>query len=93
MGREYTQEFKEEAVALIKHSGKRLMDISRDLGVPDSTLCGWVRRARQEDQSEKQVEGLDLEKEVKQLRKENEVLKMERDILKKATAFFAKESR
>ena len=86
----YTDEFRQEAVRLLQMSGKITRQIGRELGVAQSVLTRWKKQAdasetiSDEDQSN--------DEELRQLRRENVRLRMERDILKKATAFFAKES-
>ena len=91
MGRgiRFTTEFKREAVRLALTSGRRRAEIADDLGVGLSSLTRWVGQYR----GEETPPGIDddLRVELKRLRKSNAVLRQERDILKKATAFFAKE--
>jgi transposase len=89
-----TQDFQDEAVRLVETSGRSRRAIAADLGVGLSTLRHWIDRRRErqiehppEDRQE------DMAAELKRLRRENEVLRQERDILKRATAFFAKEGR
>ena len=88
--RQYSPEFRREAVRLLRSSGKSSHQVGAELGVAQSVLSRWKRQA---DAAEG-VGTLDLrkEEELRQLRREVERLRMERDILKKATAFFAKES-
>jgi transposase len=90
--RRFTQEFQDEAVRLAETSGRPRREIARDLGIGLSTLRHWIDR-RRERQIEKPPGDAqeDMAAEVKRLRRENEILRQERDILKKATAFFAKE--
>jgi transposase len=88
--RHYTPEFRREAVRLLRVSGKSSHQVSSELGISQSVLSRWKREA---DRTEG-VSAVDLgkEEELRHLRKEVDRLRMERDILKKATAFFAKES-
>jgi transposase len=86
----YTEEFKLEALRLVKESGRTQEEIAGDLGIGKSTLGKWLRHYREEDLLSGPHE--DVEKELKRLRRENELLRQERDLLKKATAFFAKET-
>jgi len=68
--------------------------LAKDLGLPETSIRNWVRRA-DIDAGAGPVGALttDERKELERLRRENKVLQMEREILKKATAFFARESR
>ncbi len=87
----YPREFKAEAVRLYRASGRSLQEVAVDLGMTANSLREWVRRAEVEDGS---GEGLtqDERVELSRLRRENKVLKEEREILRKATAFFVKET-
>jgi len=89
----FTKEFEEEAVRLLRTSGRTKREIGEDLGVSLSTLTRWLScsRDREMDEPERRAPGEDMAAEVKRLRRENEILRQERDILKRATAFFAKE--
>ena len=90
----YTKEFKTDAVKLVLEHGYSANEAARRLGINQTNVSRWVREYRQDN--EPSVEGgatrSELESEVKRLRKENQRLQMEREILKKAAAFFAKES-
>jgi transposase len=90
--RRFTQEFRDEAVRLAETSGRTRREVAEDLGIGLSTLRHWLDRHRErqiDDPPENRQE--DMAAELKRLRRENEVLRQERDILKRATAFFAKE--
>lgn len=86
----YPPEFKEEAVRLMRSSAKPLAQISRELDVSEQTLRNW---RKQEEIDEGQREGLTTEEreELGKLRREVRVLRQEKEILRKATAFFARE--
>ena len=90
----FTQEFRDEAVRLAQTSGRSRREVAADLGIGLSRLRNWIdrRRERQMDEppSDRQE---DMAAELKRLWRENEVLRQEREILKRATAFFAKEGR
>jgi len=87
----FTDEFKREAVRLTQTSGRTVAEVAADLGIGLSTLTRWKRRYREAELLAGPHD--DAEKELARLRRENELLRQERDLLKKATAFFAKESR
>ena len=90
----FTKEFKEDAVRLVLDQGYSCSEVSRRLGVCHSNVTRWVRQHRDEKQqrSETGTTHRELEAEIRRLKKENQRLEMEREILKKAAAFFAKES-
>ena len=88
----YSKEFQEETLQLALRS-KSIDQTARDLGIPISTLHGWVHRLSRKQHPADMQDAKALHEELKQLRKELARVKEERDILKKATAYFAKESR
>ena len=90
----YTKEFKADAVKLVTEHGYGPAEAGRRLGINSSNISRWVREDRQEkdDILTGGVSRHELEQENRRLRKENRKLHMEREILKKAAAFFAKES-
>lgn len=93
--RTFTLEFKREAVGLVIEGKLSVAEVARQLGVGANLLRKW-RRALEADGKQGSLEKKGqtaLEEENRRLRAENERLRMEREILKKATAFFAKESR
>jgi len=87
--KQYPKEFKEEAVAEVREQGYSAAEAAKSLGVATSLIYRW------KDQQEQVLQGQGLaddEKvELQRLRKENKELRMEKEILKKASAFFAKE--
>jgi len=87
----YPPEFKVEAVHLVQQRERSLPQIARDLGVSEQTLRNWVKRI-EIDSGERAGLTTAEQDELRRLRRENRILKEERDILKKAAAFFAKES-
>ena len=89
----FTKEFEEEAVRLVRTSGRTKREIASDLGVGLSTLTRWLARSRDRvmEAPDRPPLDEDMAAELKRLRRENEILRQERDILKKATAFFVKE--
>ena len=90
----YTKEFKQDAVKMVTEQGHSACEVGRRLGVGQSNVSRWVLEFRKDQEVgvEGEVSRKELEAEVKRLRKENQRLQMEREILKKAAAFFAKES-
>lgn len=93
--RRYAKEFKLEAVQLARESEKTVAEVARDLGVSPSLLHRWVQQLEARD-PEAAFPGngnvAEPEEEVRRLRRELERVKQERDFLKKAAAFFARES-
>jgi len=89
--RRFTKEFEEEAVRLAQTSGRTQREIAGDLGIGLSTLVRWIGRSRDRCAVDPAAAESDIGAELKRLRRENEILRQERDILKKATAFFARE--
>jgi transposase-like protein len=91
--RSFTPEYKAEAVRLVGQSGKSVGLIARELGLGETVLRRWMQQA--EIDAGRGAPGKltsNEREELGQLRRENKRLRMEREILKKATAFFAKES-
>ena len=89
--RSFTDEFKRDAVALVIDEDRKVIDVARSLGVGEGTLGNWVRQARI-DRGERAGLTTSERSELAELRKENARLRMERDLLKRATAFWVKES-
>jgi transposase len=89
--RKFTDEFKEGAVKLVTEQGYKISEAARNLGIHATQLRRWVK-GKSLDAPPVTTSTVQLQAELKQLRRENERLRMEREILKKAAAFFAKES-
>ena len=91
----YTEEFRREAVRLAEANPSEVPQIARDLGVHPETLYSWCHRARVDRDGPivPPARVLSLEEENRRLRQENARLAEEREILKKATAFFARDAR
>jgi transposase len=92
--RKYTREFKLAAVKLITEQGRSVAEAARSLGVSEKQLRHWKSVLAEQGQQAFPGNGNlpAADEELRRLREENQRLRMERDILKKATAFFAKES-
>jgi len=91
----YDKSFKEEAIRLAVTSSQPIAKTAYDLGINESTLYYWVSQAKDKAAVVTNENGTpaNLIEELNRLRKENARLKEEREILKKATAFFAKETK
>jgi transposase len=87
----YSAEFKAEAVRMVRESGQAVSTMAKQMGIPPGTLAHWVDKDA-ERSARPAVDGESTQAELARLRKEVAELRMERDILKKATAYFAKES-
>lgn len=89
--RQYSREFKQEAVQLLKTSGKNASELERELGIGKGNLWRWKRKfaADGEDAFPGQGRLTSDEERLRQLERENEILRQERDILKKAIAIFS----
>jgi transposase-like protein len=91
--RSFTKEFKAEAARLCRVGDRSIAQVAKDLDLSENALRQWVKQA-EVDEGNGLPEALTSEerKELTRLRRENRQLQMEREILKKAAAFFAKES-
>jgi transposase len=88
----FSPEFRAEAVRLAQTSGRSRREVAADLGIGLSTLRNWIDRRRDREMEQPPPDRQeDMAAELKRLQRENEVLRQEREILKRATAFFAKE--
>ncbi len=85
-----TEEFRREAVRIVQSSGRTIGQVAADRGIGKSTLGKWISRHREADLLSGPHD--DVQKELARLRRENETLRAERDLLKKAAAFFARET-
>lgn len=89
--RSFTDEFKRDAVAMVVDEGHKIVDVATRLGVGEGTLGNWVRQERT-NRGERAGLTTSEKAELAELRRENTRLRMERDLLKRATAFWVKES-
>lgn len=96
MGRpnKYPPEFRREAVELVLTSGRKVREVARSLGITDTTLHNWLRKHREAAARAADPNALSPSEfaELKKLRKEVAELKMDREILRKAAAYFARET-
>ena len=89
--RRYTDEQRAEAVRLVDRL-ESLAEAARRLEISPGTLAGWVKAAKGDEEISETTTAEDEKEELRRLRKEVKTLRMERDFLKKATAFFARDS-
>lgn len=91
--RKYTKEFKLGAISLIKEQGYSVVEACRNLEIPNSVLNRWIREHEKDSTCFRGNGKLTADQlEIRRLKEENRRLKMEKEILKKAAAFFAKET-
>ena len=91
MAHRHSDEFRREAVRIAQTSGLTRKQVASDLGIGFSTLSKWVQSMKHDEMSSAPQE--DLAQENERLRREVRLLKEERDLLKKATVFFAGQSK
>jgi transposase len=87
--RSFPEDFKREAVALITEQGYKVSEAARSLDIHENVLRKWKRRFEQEAGGE--IPTADEREELRRLRRENRELRMEKEILKKASAYFARQ--
>jgi transposase len=94
--RQFTREFKIEALRLVEESGKPLTQVARELGIRPDLLYSWRRRLNKGANAAEAFTGNRVvspeAEEVRRLRRRLEQVEQERDFLKKAAAYFAQES-
>jgi transposase len=95
--RSFSREFKVEAVKLVTEKGQSFAEAARSLGIHENQLRTWKKALEEESKGQQQAfpghgNRSPLEDEIHRLKAENKRLLLERDILKKATAFFAREA-
>jgi transposase len=91
----YSKELREEAVKLVTEGGLSIAETGRRLEIPNQTISNWMKAHREGRLSEigsTQKPLTEVEAELAKVRRELAEVKMERDLLKKAAAYFAKES-
>jgi transposase len=89
--RKFSREFKISAVALVQQQGYTAVQAAKSLGIDPGSLRGWLKQFPVDGATQPDQAG-SVQTELRRLREEVRRLTMEREILKKATAFFAKES-
>jgi transposase len=91
--RSFTSEFKAEAVRLVTEKDYSVREAADSLGIGETLLRRWKEKQAESGERVEGTNGTGLQDELRRLRTENKRLLMEREILKKAAAFFAKESK
>jgi transposase len=93
--KKYSKEFKLDAVSLVLDQGYSRAEAARSLGLNSNMLCRWVLEQRTDDGQAFRGNGklTPEQEEIRQLKNQVKNLKMEKEILKKATVFFAKETK
>jgi transposase-like protein len=89
--RKFSDEFKRDAVEIVNSSDKSIAQVARELGIYDSTLGSWVKQD-EIDRGVRDGVSTSEREEVTELRRENARLRMERELLKRAVAFWVRES-
>ena len=91
--RQFTDAFKSEAVRLTRESGRPVAQVARELGISGNVLYRWQSEQQQVESQGRTRQAVRVEQdELTRLRREDETLRTERDFLKRAAAFFARES-
>ena len=90
----YPLEFRREAFALVRSSGRPVAEVARSLGIAEGTLWNWVRADREATERDHDPEALSESEraELKRLKKVNAQLEIDNEILRKAAAYFARET-
>jgi transposase len=91
--KQYSSEFKHEAVRLVTEGGLSMAQVARDLGLDDNLVSRWKKEAQRNGQQAFPGQGHPQDEELARLRRENEVLRQEREILKKAISIFSQAGR
>ena len=96
MGRpaKYPDQFRRDALALVQSSGRPIAEVARSLGIAEGTLRNWVKQSRDANTRADDPDGLSESErdELRRLRKENVELRTDKEILKRAAAYFARET-
>ena len=89
----YSPEFREEAVKIVIETSRPIAQVARELGIVEGTLGNWVNTYRREHAGEEPPLTLNERARLRELERETRELKIENDFLKKAAAYFAKDHR
>ncbi len=88
----YPEEFRREAVALVRREGRSVREVAESLGVSEQSLRAWLKRTELDAGERHDGLSSDQREELRRLKAENRRLRQEREILKRAAAFFARET-
>jgi transposase len=91
--KQYSSEFKREAVAMVTRGGLSIAQAARDLGLRDNMISRWKKEAEHNGQRAFPGQGHPQDEELSRLRREVEVLRQEREVLKKAISIFSQVGR
>ena len=96
MGRpnKYPEQFRRDALELVESSGRPIAEVARSLGIAEGTLWNWVRASRAAAEQATDPEALSESErdELRRLRQENAELRSDKEILRRAAAYFARET-
>ncbi len=88
----YPEQFRREAVALVRSEGRSVRDVAESLGVSQQSLRAWLKQTQLDAGERSDDLSSDQREELRRLKAENRRLRQEREILKRAAAFFARET-
>jgi len=91
--RKFSPEFREEAARMVVEPSRAISDVSRELGISETSLGNWVRAYREKHAGEEPPLQLSERARLRELERQNRELEMENTFLKKAAAYFAREHR
>jgi transposase len=89
--RQFSQEYKQEAVALVRQSNEPISQVARNLGINDGVLRRWIKELSEPSKKAFPGNGKPRDEEVVRLKRELTEVKRERDFLREAAAYFAKQ--
>jgi transposase len=91
--RKFTQEYKDEAVRLVLDSGRSVADVAKSLGINETTLGNWVKKAKENGSGNEEPLSVSERAELAELRKKYAQAQMDIAFLKKAASFFASQQK
>ncbi|WP_462188547.1 MULTISPECIES: transposase [unclassified Frankia] len=91
--RKFTQEYKDEAVALVLGSDRTIAEVAKSLGINETSLGYWVKKEKDSDEGRERPLSVSEHAELEELRKKNAQLQMDSSFLKKVASFFASDQK